>query len=136
VSDGRTYWWAKDAAWYERERVADLALTFGPIGPAALDWLCCHAKALNDGGRVKSGYSAVAKAIGARRPKVRQVILYAVEIGALDEFEESDERRFTARISGWSSDQERALHALRQARYRGRSAVTARDGAVTGSDAG
>lgn len=121
MSDGRTYWWACDAAYFERDRVADLALTFGPLGPCALLWLSCHAKAINDGGSVKSGYSAVAKAVGGRRARVKDAIRYAAEIGALDEFEESEDgRRFTCRISGWAADQEKGAAAFRKARQRER----------------
>lgn len=121
MSDGRTYWWALDAAWFRRERQADLALMHGPIGVAALLWLCCHAKELNDAGAVKSGYSAVAQGIGGRVDEVTDAVRYAAEIGALDDFVE-DGKRFTARISGWSSDQEKAFGALRQARHRARNA--------------
>ncbi len=123
MSDGRTYWWALDAAWFRRERQADLALMHGPVGVAALLWLCCHAKELNDAGVVKSGYSAVAQGIGGKVEEVTGALRYAAEIGALDDFEE-DGKRFTARISGWSSDQEKALGAMRSARYRDRHAAS------------
>ncbi len=116
MADGRTYWWAKDAAWWDRDRVADLALMFGPIGPAALDWLCCHAKALNDDGYVKSGYSAIAKGIGSKPDEVRAAVLYAVEIGALDEFSEAEDRRFTCLISGWEADHQRGVKSMANAR--------------------
>jgi len=120
VSDGRTYWWAKDAEWWDRSRVAQLAMRFGPLGPAVLDWLSCHAKSLNDGGRLKSGYAAVAKGICALEglPKahtaervVGPVIAFAVEIGALDDYVQLDDDRFTCAISGWVDDQEKALRS-------------------------
>ena len=117
VTDGRTYWWAKDAAWYDRSRVSDLALKHGPTGVASLDWLCCHAKMLNDGGRIKSGYPAVAKAIGGKVLLVTRAVLYAAEIGALDDFLE-DGRQFTCRVSGWDDDQRRALKQGRNVRHR------------------
>ena len=121
-TDGRTHWWACDAAWYDRERVADLALMYGPAGVAALHWLCCHAKLLNDGGRIKTGFSAVTKGIGGKVAEVTDAVRYAAEIGALDDFEESDGKRFTARVSGWEADQDKALAAIRQARWRERNA--------------
>lgn len=123
MSDGRTYWWACDAAWYDRERVADLVLMYGPTGAAALHWICCHAKALNDGGVVKTGYSAITKGIGGALPEVMEAVRYAAEIGALDDFEENG-KRFTCRISGWQADQERAFKQARNARHR----ETLRDG--------
>jgi ketosteroid isomerase-like protein len=113
VSDGRTYYWKKDAAWYRREYVADLAIMHGPLALSALDWLCCHAKELNDAGRVKSGYSAIALGIGAQGEveAVREAMLYAAEVGALDDFDEVGGKRFTARISGWEADQAQADRA-------------------------
>jgi len=123
MTEGRTYWWAKDAAWYDRERVADLSLMYGPTGVAVLDWLCCHAKALNDGGVIKTGFSAVTKGIGGKLDEVTAAVRYAAEIGALDDFDE-DGKRFTARISGWASDQDRALSAVRQAKWRARNAAS------------
>ena len=137
MSDGRTYYWKCDAAWYDRERVADLTLMYGPTGAAALHWLCCHAKALNDGGIVKTGYSAVAKGIGGKVDEVAAAVRYAAEIGALDDFAE-DGKRFTARISGWEADQDRLDHVERQTRYRERvkagQTVTPRDAGVTRGD--
>lgn len=121
MSDGRTYWWAKDAAWYRREHQSAIALSHGPIGLSALDWLCCHAKELNDAGRVKSGYSAIALGIGAPHclPEITSAIQYAATIGALDDFEEhEDGMRFRCRISGWEADQSRAANSFRQARHR------------------
>lgn len=129
-AEGRTFWWALDAAWFRRERQADIAIMFGPVGLVALLWLGCHAKELNVGdGYVKSGYSAVALGIGASQQveEVRNAIRYAAEVGALDDFEEEDGKRFTARLSGWAADQERALRQGRNARYR----ETARDGDET-----
>lgn len=135
MTDGRSYWWAKDAAWWERSRVAQLAMRFGPVGPAALDWLCCHAKAINDGGRVKSGFAAIAKGTCALVPYrgataytpenvIGPVIAYAVEIGALDDYEQLDEDRFICTISGWRTDQERALKSEQNRRsYEGRKSV-------------
>lgn len=129
MTDGRTFWWACDAAWYDRDRVADLCLVHGPTGAAALHWVCCHAKQINEGGRVKSGYNAVAKGIGGKVDAVRNALRYAAEIGALDDFRETDDRRFEARVSGWASDQERFLATERQRRYRERMRVTLGDAA-------
>ena len=115
TTDGRTYWWACDAAWYDRERVADLTLMFGPTGAASLHWLCCHAKMLNDGGAVKTGYSAVTKGIGGVLADVTSAVRYAAEIGALDDFQE-DGKRFACRISGWENDQSKGGKAMQNAR--------------------
>lgn len=42
MSAGKTYWWAKDAAWLDREAVVELGVQFGPGGPLvrALVFLC------------------------------------------------------------------------------------------------
>lgn len=113
---GRTYWWKKDAAWWDRSRVARLAMKYGPLGPAVLDWLSCHAKTLNDAGEVKSGYTAIAKGTCALVAEtgshwtpenvVGPVVAYAVQIGALDDYVQLDDDRFTCRISGWAEDQD------------------------------
>lgn len=36
MSAGKTYWWAKDAAWLDREAVVELGVQFGPGGPLVL----------------------------------------------------------------------------------------------------
>ena len=123
-ASGKSHWWMKDAAWWDRSRIAQLAMRFGPAGPATLDWLCCHAKMLNAGnGQVKSGYAAVCKGTcalvaynGLSQPKpskpsevIEPIISYMVAIGVLDDYVQLDEDRFTCRISGWSEDQRKAL---------------------------
>ena len=123
MSDGRSYWLALDAGWWDRALVVELTMSHGPLGPAALLWLMCHAKAQNDGGRVKSGWASVARGIGSDRGAVTSAIAEAASLGLLDEFEELDGHRFTCRISGWQGDQDRALGAARQARYRDRHAA-------------
>jgi hypothetical protein len=121
----------KDAGWWERSRVAQLAIKHGPTGPAVLDWLSCHAKAINEGGYLKSGYGAVAKGICALvepdgnysgnystpADVVAPVVAFAVEIGALDDYVQLDEDRFTCRISGWAEDQKRGLKSAQNESY-------------------
>jgi hypothetical protein len=117
VADGRTYWWPKDAAWWRREAVVELGEEFGPAGPAVLDWLSCEAKAQNDGGWVKTGVRSCSRGCFVDVVTVGHVLSRAVTLGSLDDFEERD-GRFTCRISGWASDNERGRAAVRQAKHR------------------
>jgi hypothetical protein len=124
VTDGLTYWWMKDSAWWRREYLVELGDEFGPAGPAVVDWLACEAKAQNDGGRVKAGFRATARGTFITDPGEAAVIVgRAAELGALDDLEVMpDGRRFTCRVSGWRNDQERAQAAERNRRYRDRHA--------------
>jgi hypothetical protein len=120
-TDGRTYWWMKDAAWHRREFVVELGEAFGPGGPLALDWLACEAKAANDAGRVKSGYGTLGRGVFVSRDEAEVIVRRAAEIGALDDFEELDGRRFVCRVSGWQADQERGLKQGRNDRHRAKA---------------
>jgi len=120
MSSGRTSWWAKDGGWYDRERVVELGEEFGPAGTTVLDWLSCQAKLQNDGpfdaptGVVKSGFRAVARGCFiADANVVKEIVEFAVEIGALDDLEVNG-RTFTCRISGWRSEQGRAAQTARK----------------------
>lgn len=117
---GRTSWWSKDAAYYTRERVVELGEEFGPAGPIVLDWLCCEAKAQNDGGRLLTGFRALSRgAFLNDLDLARRIVQHAAEIGALDDLElHPDGRRFTCRVSGWRHDQQAAQAGARQARKR------------------
>lgn len=120
MSDGRTVWWPKDAAWWRREHVVALGEEFGPAGPAVFDWLTCEAKAQNDGGRLKAGVRSCARGSFAELDVVAAVLERAAALGALDDFELA-EGRFTARISGWEKDNERGRAAFRKAQQRDRA---------------
>lgn len=120
MSNGRTFYLPKDVGWWRRENVVVLADEFGPVGPAVVDWLFCEAgaqRAAADraeraeyGGQVKSGVNAVKRGIGADDvDQVRDVIERAAQVGALDDLEWLDDRRFVCRVSGWRSDVERVL---------------------------
>jgi hypothetical protein len=118
MSGGRTIWWGKDCAWWEREAVVALGEEFGAEGPAILDWLSCKAKAQNDGGYVKAGFRSVARGCFiAELVTVSHVLSRAVTLGSLDDYEESGVT-FTCRISGWKADQARAGAAVRKAKSR------------------
>lgn len=119
-SDGRTVWWAKDADWYERARVVALVEAHGPAGAVVLDYLTCKAKSQNAGGEVKSGYRAIARATGVDLVTVGHVVSSLVTLCLLDEYNGNGDadQPFTARISGWRSEQDRALAATRKARQR------------------
>lgn len=123
MSSGRTIWWGKDVAWWEREAIVELGEEFGAAGPAVIDWLCCRAKMQNDGGKVKAGYRAIARGVFIDAVTVSHVVSRAVQLGALDDFEESD-RTFTCRISGWAADQGRADAAARKAKSRAKSTAS------------
>jgi hypothetical protein len=134
VTDGRTYWWAKDAGWWRRARVVQLGQEYGPAGPAILDWLSCEAKAQNDGGRVKSGIPSVAHGSFTDAVTVSHVLSRSVTLGLLDEWQERD-GVFVCRISGWQKDQERGRAAARQATARIRETQQPSDTPDEGPDA-
>lgn len=113
MSGGRTIWWAKDARWWARERIVELALEFGPGGPAVIDYLSGEAKLQNDGGRVKAGVLSVARGCFVEPETVRHVLSRSVTLGLLDEMEWS-ESRFDCRISGFAQDQSRGNAAFRK----------------------
>lgn len=118
MAEGRTVWRAKDAGWWRRERVVELGQEFGAAGPAALDWLESEAKAQNDAGRVRAGYRAAAHGAFLKdADEARAIIAFAVEIGALDDFEELG-RGFACRISGFAHDQARGRDAMKKAATR------------------
>jgi hypothetical protein len=119
MAEGRTVWWCKDAGWWRREWIVDLGLEFGPGGPALIDWLACEAKAQNDGGRVKSGVKAASRGCFLDVKTASHVLARAVTLGLIEDWEERD-GRFTCRISGWSSDQEKAQATARKANQRSR----------------
>ena len=112
MSDGRTVWLAKDAAWWRREAVIEMLEEVGPVGPAVVDWLACEAKAQNQGGMVKAGYRAIAHGLFIELSTVCPLVSLGVRVGLLDDFEE-DGRTFTCRISGWESEQGRASGAAK-----------------------
>lgn len=117
MSDGRTVWLAKDSGWWRREAVIEMLGEVGPTGPAVVDWLACEAKAQNQGGMVKTGYRVIAHSLFIDLVTVRPIVSLGVRVGLLDDWQE-DGRTFTCRISGWKSEQERALAASRKARQR------------------
>lgn len=121
MADGRTSWWAKDAAWWRREPVVELLEEVGLAGPCVVDWLACEAKAQNAGGVVKAGERTIARALGIDLVTVGHALSHAVTVGLLDDMER-DGRTFTCRISGWRSEQERAGAATRKAREREKTA--------------
>lgn len=131
MAEGRTYWWAKDAAWIDRDAIVELGEMFGPAGPLVIDVLSGMAKLENHGGRVFTGYRAVARKCFITAEQAEQIVEQAAKIGALDDLEiEPDGRRFTARISGWQADQKKGRAADRDAARREREA-DARRGADT-----
>jgi hypothetical protein len=139
---GRTYWWAKDAAWWRREKITVLGTEFGADGPAVIDWLSCEAKVQampgQPAGVVKSGVHAVSRGAFVPLDVVERVLSRSVTLGLLDDWT-SEESRFTCRISGWKQDQERGRAAHRKADERDRHAESqppvtvghASDGSVT-----
>lgn len=123
MTDGRTVWWAKDAAWWRRDGVLELLDDIGVVGPAIVDWLACEAKAQNAAGAVKSSYRAVAKGLNLELSTVCPLVSRCVQVGLLDDFEESGSK-FTCRISGWKYEQDKAIAAAKKARQRAGSQVS------------
>lgn len=119
MSAGKTYWWAKDAAWLDREAVVELGVQFGPGGPLVLDALCGMAKLENDAGRVFTGLLSLARKTFTEPDLVHSVVVAAAALGALDDLEfDEDGRRFRCRISGWQADQGRGYESVRKSMQR------------------
>ncbi len=139
MASGKTYWWAKDAAWYDRENVIALGEQFGPGGLAVMDVLCCMAKLENDAGGVFTGYRAVGRKAMVHPSIVVEIVEYATTIGLLDDLDpHPDGGRFGCRISGWTADQEKGRATERKAKQRKSRSVTpshAQSRPVTGSHA-
>lgn len=122
MSAGKTYWWAKDAAWLDREAVVELGVQFGPGGPLVLDALCGMAKLENDAGRVFTGLLSLARKTFTEPDLVHSVVVAAAALGALDDLEfDEDGRRFRCRISGWQADQTKGRTAHRVAEHRAKT---------------
>ena len=110
MSAGRTNFFPKDTGWWRRERIVEAGLRHGTLATSVMDWLTCEAKAQNpkpvSDGYMKTGYVAIAH--GATfghndAAQVREVVATLVEVGLLDDFEETG-MTFTCRISGWKKD--------------------------------
>lgn len=122
MAEGKTYWWAKDASWIDRDAIVELGEEFGPAGPLIIDVLSGMAKLENDAGRVFTGFRALARKCFTTPEDAEKVVAHAAKIGALDDLDvESDGRRFTARISGWQADQKKGRAADRDAQRRART---------------
>jgi hypothetical protein len=117
MADGRTYWHAKDAAWWRREWIVALGEEFGSAGPAVIDWLECEAKAQNDAGRVKAGPRTVARGSFVDVVTVGHVLSRSVTLGLLVDYVERA-GRFECRIVWFVADQVRAQAASRKNRQR------------------
>lgn len=120
---GRTTWWAKDAAWWRRGRVMRLGREFGVAGPAVLDYLMGEAKSQGPtkghDGSVKADVAAISIACFIDDDElVERIVSKAVELGALDDFEDHGDGMFTCRMSGWKSDVEKPLAATKKAAQR------------------
>jgi hypothetical protein len=116
---GRTTWWAKDAAWNRRENVVELGEQYGPGGVTVLDVLSCWGQEQRDGGRVRGGWRTLAREAFVQVDDARAIVEHAERIGALDDLQvDEDGRRFSVRVSGWKSDQERGRSAFRKAASR------------------
>ncbi|MFZ1694203.1 MAG: hypothetical protein WAT74_13470 [Flavobacteriales bacterium] len=122
MSAGKTYWWAKDAAWLDREAVVELGVRFGPAGPLVLDALCGMAKFENDAGRVFTGLLSVSRKTFTDPDLVCEIVTVAADVGALDDLEfDEDGRRFRCRVSGWQADQTKGRTAQRVAEHRAKA---------------
>lgn len=120
---GRTTWWAKDAAWWRRGRVMRLGREFGVAGPAVLDYLMGEAKSQGPtkghDGSVKADVAAISIACFIDDDElVERIVSKAVELGALDDYEDHGDGMFTCRMSGWKSDVEKPLAAAKKAAQR------------------
>lgn len=116
MAAGRTYWWAKDAAWIDRDAIVELGETHGPAGPLVLDVLSGMAKLENHAGNVFTGYRALARKCFITAELAEQIVHHAAQIGAIDDLDvDADGRRFRCRVSGWQADQRKGRAADRDA---------------------
>lgn len=123
MAAGRTYWWAKDAAWIDRDAIVELGETHGPAGPLVLDVLSGMAKLENHAGNVFTGYRALARKCFITAELAEQIVHHAAQIGAIDDLDvDADGRRFRCRVSGWQADQRKGRAADRDAVRRERGA--------------
>ena len=111
--------------WFERNGVLALVPEHGPLGPAAVLYLCTLANE-QDGfreGTVVSGCHAIAQILGSSAAKTHAAIESAAANGVLDDLEWfPDKQRFRCRISGWEADREGAQTANKRAEDRERAA--------------
>ncbi|MFT4035912.1 MAG: hypothetical protein QM679_10105 [Patulibacter sp.] len=133
---GRTTYWAHDSAWHRRDRQVQLGVQFGADGPHVLAVLHSLAKEqgvfASERGGVRAGFASLGHEAFVAPDRVREIVEYAGKIGALDDLEvDADSGQFTARVSGWAADQDRANASRRQREKRTRDAaeqaVTERD---------
>lgn len=117
MSDGRTIWRTKDCLWHEREWIVILVDEFGPAGYAVIDYLEGQAKLQNDGGQVKTGPRAIARATGTDPVTVCHVLSRSVTLGLLLDYRESN-GRFICTIAWFGADQGKGMAASRQAKRR------------------
>lgn len=116
---GRTSWWAHDAAMHRRERLVELGEDHGPAGPNVLVVLHSWAQEQGHTGDIKGGFRALGREAFVSPADARKIVEHAAEIGALDDLViEADGKRFTARVSGWESEQRKAREAARKAKQR------------------
>lgn len=123
MSAGRTYWLALDARWLAREGVVEAREEAGADAVVVLLALMGQAKLENDGGRVRTGYRALAReAFLAGPDEARAIVTVCHASSLLDDFkEDEDGRRFSCRLSGWSADQEKGRAADRKSASRGKN---------------
>ena len=120
MAEGKTYWFALDAAWLDRDAPDELGDEFGPGGPLTLIALMCAAKLENDGGRVHAAFRTLAKRnFTGDVDLTRRIVEHATAIGAIDDLKmHGAGRRFSCRLSGWQADQSKGRTAARVAAHR------------------
>jgi hypothetical protein len=125
VPVGRTSWWPCDSAEHDRELNVELGEEFGAEGPYLMRVMKDLAQAQRAEGFVRTGFRSLrSKTFIASPERVRQIVEYAGEIGALDELIlDADGRRFTCRVSGWEADQARGREAIKKAAQRAKGHV-------------
>lgn len=125
MTAGRTMWFAQDVARHRRSLMVELQADHGPVALAVDVVLQSAAKEQNDGGNVKTGFAALARESAATAAEVRAFVVDAAAIGWIDDLQiAEDDRRFTCRVSGWASDQDRARAAWKKASQRAKALQT------------
>jgi hypothetical protein len=119
---GRTSWYGNDAEWHLRDLQLEMGDRFGAGGISAMGVLWAWAQAqsgssVGRGGRamIKNSYRRLEREAYLEEGQARELVAYAVEIGALLDFEEHENgRRFTAEVAEFATDQVRAQETFKK----------------------
>jgi hypothetical protein len=137
---GRTTWWPKDAAWHRRGYQRRLGRRFGASGLAAMDvmwaWAQEQRTQTQKVGFFYNDYILLQEEACLESEELaREIVAYAVELGALIDFDEhQDGNRFRAVVNGLEEDQRRGRESIRKRDQRAAQADEEEDSEGAPSD--